>query len=97
MNLGNFTRTPNYVGDMLIGYTETSDDIKVGKHCIGATYNGKSVGCFGLNLDDINSPEMAVTEIQGKYLFSSHGGPSTLDDWEKLFEDTLIHIRSLKS
>lgn len=96
MTLGNYKSTPVYFNGVCVGSNESSEDIRVGKHCTGATYDGESVGRFSIDLDDLDSPEMVVTDIQGKYIFSSEGLAS-LEDWEKLFEDTLTHIRSLKS
>lgn len=96
MSLGNYKEESDYFNGVCIGSTSSSDTIKVGNYCEGATYDGKSIGRFALDLESIDGPEMDVTNIQGKYLFACEGGPSRLEDWEKLFKDALVLIKELK-
>lgn len=93
--LGNYKSTPVFFDGIEVGEDCSSDNFKVGKHCTGSTVDGKTVCRFSLDLDDNDSPEMGVTNIFSKYVFNT-SGCAALDDWEKLFEDALTHIRALK-
>jgi len=99
--LGGYKITDEVVVDgVVVGHTESSSDFRVGKHCTGQTYNGKTVAGFSLCPDPSNfdCPNITITDKVGdggQFMFSANGVAS-LDDWEKLFEDTLHHVRRLK-
>lgn len=103
MSLGDHKITDEVIVDgVVVGHTESSNDFRVGKHCIGTTYNGQTVGFFALDANRLNmdSPHTSITDRIGKdakeFTFAV-GGMASLDDWEKLFEDTLHHVRRLKA
>lgn len=97
MKLGNHRVTDKVVvNGEVVGYTESSDDLRVGKHCVGATYDGESVGRIALDFSAADGVECEITDLRrGDFMFEM-GGVGKLDDWEKLFEDALHHIRRLK-
>jgi len=95
MTLGNFKRSGEiYVGGDLVGFTESSDDFKVGKHCTGQTYDGTTVGSFHLR-DDLGAPRATVTVIADEHAIDIDGVAS-LEDWEKFLTDALDHVKSLR-
>jgi len=97
--LGNYKSKPVFFNGIQVGEDSSSDDFRVGKHCTGATADGESVSYFWVGHCEHthDAPQLNVDKItEDRYMLSADGYAS-LDDWEKLFEDALQHIRELKA
>tara|TARA_R110000851_G_C13102760_1_gene569215 strand:- start:2122 stop:2427 length:306 start_codon:yes stop_codon:yes gene_type:complete len=97
MPLGGFKRFDEvFVNGVCVGHTESSSPFPIGKHCQALTFDGKTVARMGLELDRFEAVDLSITKIQdGEFMLSTHGNGS-LDEWDKLFSDAIIHIRNLK-
>lgn len=96
MTLGNFKRFDEiFMDGALVGYTESSEDFRVGKHCTGTTYNGVTVGRMVLEPGKLDSPTADITLMQEGRHSIYVNGIATLADWEKLLADLLDHVKTL--
>lgn len=90
-----------YVNGVCVGSTSSSEDIPIGEHCKGATYDGKRVQQIALDLNAPLRPHVMITEFA--FVGSSYvgykfdvGGTGELEEWENFITDLLSHIKALR-
>lgn len=93
--LGGFKSTPDFYDGVEIGRTETSEQFDVGKHCTGLSYDGRSVGSVWLKGGD-EGDDISITKITDEEYQLAMMHTTSLDNWEKLLEGALNHVKQLK-
>ncbi len=93
--LGNYHVRGQHLSGQEMGEVIETTEFDVGRHCTGVTYDGKTVGSLWVKGED-PIDDLSITHIEGDEIMLSMMHTTSLDNWEKLLEDALNHVRQLK-